>query len=172
MLPIDVLCNNKCVSNISVSVQRSYSNQFGPMKIETDRNFNGLWREAISTQILFRPVVPISSRRLATSFGEIFVDFATASYLGLDYHPVCVDAFADAVREFGLFQYASPLFLLSPIQCELESAVAGIVRKPKAAVFSNVTLLHSGALPIVARQYKRIFVDEYAHASIHNALRR
>ena len=130
-----------------------------------------LWKIALMRQLLLRQAEPRPLRKLVTPQGTEYLDFASASYLGLSFDSRMTDALYESAQKNGVFTYCSPVFLRPPKQAQLEEALAGLTEYQDAVLFTTVTALHGGVLPALVRHYDIILVDEFAHQSIHDALK-
>ena len=122
-------------------------------------------------QLLLREATPRPRRRLIASDGTEYLDFTTIDYLGLAFDPRCMEAHGRATAESGLHLYCSPIYLRPPSQAKLEGALAELTGFTAAALFSSATSLHLGVLPLLVSRHQAVFVDEFAHQSIHDSLR-
>lgn len=130
-----------------------------------------LWELAVSIKAILRDAIPQAGRKLKRADGTQWIDFATTGYLGLEFDPRVMQAFQKAVTDHGVYQYCSPIYMRPPVQQELEELLAEVTGYEAAMVFTNVTALHAGVVPLLSRVHDPMIADEFAHQSIHDSLK-
>jgi len=106
--------------------------------------------------------------RTITINGKELIHFASCSYLGLETHPLLIDAAIEAVKKYGTQTPSSRAMLSSPLYKELEDLL-GIMFPGHAIVTQTVTLAHCSVLPLLISEKDAIVLDAYAHNSMRMA---
>jgi acyl transferase domain-containing protein/7-keto-8-aminopelargonate synthetase-like enzyme len=101
--------------------------------------------------------------------GRWVYDFASCNYLGLDLHPKVMAAIPPAIAKWGIHPSWTRAVASPGIYDELEQELADLVGAPSVLVFSAITLLHAGVMPVLAGYDGIIFKDISAHRSIYEA---
>lgn len=97
------------------------------------------------------------------------IDFASCNYLGLDLHIKVKEAIPAALEKWGVHP-SWTRFVASPaIYEELEEELAKLLGVPDVLVFSAVTLLQMGVIPLLTGNNGIIFGDLSAHRCIYEA---
>jgi 8-amino-7-oxononanoate synthase len=136
-----------------------------------DSSTEALWDIAQQVGILPRVVSRTRDRKLIAPDGSMFLDFVTASYLGLEFDERCLGAMRAAMERHGLSSYAVPLYVRSEAQATLERELAEYLDLADAVLFNNVTTLHASVLPVIWGQFDRRFAHPYIHHSMRMAVR-
>jgi 8-amino-7-oxononanoate synthase len=98
--------------------------------------------------------------------------FGTNSYLGLNFHPACVQAAIDAIARSGTGSTASRVAGGNSQQhVDIESDLCGFYDRRHAIVFSTGFMANLGVISAIARRGDAIFLDAHCHASIIDACR-
>lgn len=98
--------------------------------------------------------------------------FGTNSYLGLNFHPNCINAAVAAAKHYGTGSTASRVAAGNHrLHVELEAEIAAFHRRSDAVVFSTGFMANLGVITALARKEDAIFVDAHCHASIFDACR-
>lgn len=100
--------------------------------------------------------------------GKPLVNFASCSYMGLERHPDLVAGGIAGIRDFGSNFSISRIYLDCPLYTELEATLSEVMGRP-TLVTPSTTLAHLGALPVLIGDRDLVYVDQFAHASIHMA---
>lgn len=99
--------------------------------------------------------------------GENKLMFGSNSYLGLNKHPLIVDASINAIRKYGTGASGSrPMNGNMDIHEELDEKLAKFVNKPAATVFSTGFQTNLGVISCLLGRNDLIIIDEKCHASI------
>lgn len=106
--------------------------------------------------------------RTITVDGRKLLHFASCSYLGLEKHPLMIEAAIEAVKKYGTQTPSSRAMFSSPLYKELESYLYQIFPGFQI-VTQTVTLAHCSVLPVLIRENDAIILDAYAHNSIRMA---
>jgi 7-keto-8-aminopelargonate synthetase-like enzyme len=88
-------------------------------------------------------------KRLGLDDGTDAVEFVSCSYLGLEQHPALVAAAAEALERFGAHFSSSRNRMQPPYLSELERALRTMYGDRPALVFSSVSSVHLGVLPLL-----------------------
>ena len=116
-------------------------------------------------------VVTEQQQRKLLVDGRWVYDFASCNYLGLDLHPEVMASILPAIEKWGVHPSWTRAVASPAIYDELEQELADLVGAPSVLVFSAITLLHMGVLPVLAGHDGVIFKDISAHRSIDEACR-
>lgn len=136
-----------------------------------DSSTEALWHIAQQVGILPRVASRTRDRKLVAPDGRAFLDFVTASYLGLEFDERCLGAMRAAMERHGLSSYAVPLYVRSQAQATLERELAEYLDLADVVLFNNVTTLHASVLPAIWGQFDRRFAHPHIHHSMRMAVR-
>lgn len=100
--------------------------------------------------------------------GRRMRSFGSCSYLALDAHPALVRGVCDAVVAYGTQVSLSRAYLESPLYEQLEHALQAMTGG-HVLVGPSTSLCHLAALPVLVEDDDAVFVDQFAHASLHTA---
>ncbi len=104
--------------------------------------------------------------------GRPVLMFGTNSYLGLNFHPACIDAAVDAARRYGTGSTASRVAAGNHrLHTLLEAEIAAFHRRNDAVVFSTGFMANLGVIAALARKDDAVLLDAHCHASIFDACR-
>jgi len=104
--------------------------------------------------------------------GRSTLMFGTNSYLGLNFHPACIEASVRAARHFGTGSTASRVAAGNHrLHVMLERDIAAFYGRTDAVVFSTGFMANLGVISALARKGDVIFADAHCHASIFDACR-
>ncbi|MEJ2645836.1 MAG: 8-amino-7-oxononanoate synthase [Gammaproteobacteria bacterium] len=104
--------------------------------------------------------------------GRPCLTFCSNDYLGLANHPQVVQAFRDAVTEYGVGSGAAHLVTgHSVAHHALEEELAAFVGRPRALLFSTGYMANLGVAGALLDRHDRLFEDRYNHASLLDAAR-
>lgn len=115
-------------------------------------------------------------KRVRLTDGSEAVEFVSCSYLGLESHPDLVEAATDALGRFGVHFSSSRNRMRPPFLAQLEELLTAIHAGSPTVVFTSVSNVHLGVLPLlgtgalsgypVAPTGAAFLVEKTAHASI------
>jgi 7-keto-8-aminopelargonate synthetase-like enzyme len=100
--------------------------------------------------------------------GVTLKNFGSCSYMGLERHPELIAGGRAALEEFGSNFSISRIYLQCPLYTALEAALEEMTDS-HILVTPSTTLGHLAALPVIVGDKDVVFVDQFAHASIHMA---
>jgi 8-amino-7-oxononanoate synthase len=109
----------------------------------------------------------VNKRSLEDRNGHYLADFATQSYLGLDFDDAVIESAVKATREFGTVLAWCRLVATIDKFTEVEEKVAQLVGAEACSVFASTTLLNHGVIPALAGKDAVIFLDKTAHATMY-----
>ena len=96
--------------------------------------------------------------------------FCSNDYLGLSKHPLVIEAFQNAAKEFGVGSGASRLISgTSILASQLEGKIAQFKRKEKALIFTAGYLANLGTISALCQKGDLVIIDKLNHASIVDA---
>lgn len=102
--------------------------------------------------------------------GKRYLSFGSCSYMSLETRAELRDAAHDAIEKWGTQFHFSRAYVQCPLYEELESSLAAITERP-TLVAASTSLAHMAALPVLVEEGDSVVVDQFAHASLHTALR-
>lgn len=119
-----------------------------------------------------------TSGGVALDDGNVYTEFVSCSYLGLESHPRLIHTAQDSIRKIGVHLSASRNSMHTADLSDLETALATIYSGSCAAVFNSVSSVHLGVLPLlgagllpsypIARSGPEFLIDRTAHASMQS----
>ena len=98
--------------------------------------------------------------------GREVINFGSANFLGLDFHPRLREAITNCVAEWGSHQYCSRAFYSTQWYEQIESRLAAWLDVEDTLLFPCVTKLHAGVLPALAGRGDVLAIDRKSHNSI------
>lgn len=99
--------------------------------------------------------------------GRRFLNFCSNDYLGLANHPLMVAAMNDAASSYGVGSGASHLINgHSEVHHQLELALAELMRRPRALLFSTGYMANLGTIAALVGRGDAVFEDKLNHASL------
>lgn len=102
--------------------------------------------------------------------GTPVINFGSANYLGLDSHPAVLNAAKNSLTKWGNHSGCSRIFSSHKNLVVLEQKIAEITGAEAAMVCVNTSQTHQGAIPaLFGRKDTTLFLDRYAHTSMHQA---
>ena len=114
---------------------------------------------------MLSPVEAIIAGRHTTLFG-------TNSYLGLNFHPACIDTAVETVRKYGTGSTASRVAGGNQaLHNKLEAQLKGWFGAADAVVYSTGFMANLAVISALAKEGCAIFLDAHCHASIFDACR-
>jgi 7-keto-8-aminopelargonate synthetase-like enzyme len=102
--------------------------------------------------------------------GKQYLSFGSCSYMSLETRPELRSAAHDAIDRWGTQFHFSRVYVQCPLYEELESCLAAMTGRP-TLVAASTSLAHMAALPVLIEEGDSVVVDQFAHASLHTALR-
>ncbi|POM10892.1 aminotransferase [Pseudomonas sp. WP001] len=115
------------------------------------------------------------NKRITLKNGDTFTEFVSCSYLGLEAHPVLIEAAHQALRTAGLHLSASRSAMRPVYLPQLESLLSEIYKGCGVCVFTSTSSVHLGVLPLLGsnslkgypiRKRAHWLMDKTAHASM------
>jgi 8-amino-7-oxononanoate synthase len=104
--------------------------------------------------------------------GREYLSFCSNDYLGLANHPEVVAAFHQGLERYGAGSGAAHLITgHSRAHHELEEALADLVQRPRALLFSTGYMANLGVLAALAGRGDQVFEDRGNHASLLDGAR-
>jgi 7-keto-8-aminopelargonate synthetase-like enzyme len=108
--------------------------------------------------------------RYVTLEGARYLNFGSCSYMALE---ACAELRAGAHRaidEYGTQFSFSRAYLQCPLYLELEALLEQMTGRP-VVVAASTSLAHMAALPVLVRDTDYLVIDQFAHASLHTAVK-
>jgi 7-keto-8-aminopelargonate synthetase-like enzyme len=102
--------------------------------------------------------------------GKRCLSFGSCSYLSLEARAELRESAHEAIENYGTQFHFSRAYVQCPLYEELESQLAAIAGRP-AVVAASTSLAHLAALPVLVEEGDSVVIDQFAHASLHMALR-
>lgn len=109
----------------------------------------------------------VHQRSLEDETGHYLADFATQSYLGLDFDPRVIEAAVEGTRKFGTVIAWCRLVSTVNDLTQAEAETAKLVGSEACSIFASTTLLNHGVIPALAGKDGVIFLDKSAHATMY-----
>ena len=123
------------------------------------RQRDDLYRQRLTLQSAQGPLVQLDDRE--------YLNFCSNDYLGLAAHPKVIEAFRAGAERYGVGSGASHLVCgHSTPHHELEEALAELVGRPRALLFSSGYAANTGALTTLLQAGDHVFEDRLNHASL------
>jgi 7-keto-8-aminopelargonate synthetase-like enzyme len=102
--------------------------------------------------------------------GKQYLSFGSCSYMSLETWPELRNAAHDAIDRWGTQFHFSRVYVQCPLYEELECSLASITGRP-TLVAASTSLAHMAALPVLVEEGDSVVIDQFAHASLHTAMR-
>jgi 7-keto-8-aminopelargonate synthetase-like enzyme len=102
--------------------------------------------------------------------GRQYLSFGSCSYMSLETRPELRNGAHDAIDRWGTQFHFSRVYVQCPLYEELESCLAAMTERP-TLVAASTSLAHMAALPVLIEEGDSVVIDQFAHASLHTALR-
>jgi 7-keto-8-aminopelargonate synthetase-like enzyme len=102
--------------------------------------------------------------------GRQYMSFGSCSYMSLETRPELRGAAHDAIDRWGTQFHFSRAYVQCSLYEELESCLAEITGRP-TLVAASTSLAHMAAFPVLIEEGDSVVIDQFAHASLHTALR-
>ena len=108
--------------------------------------------------------------RFVSLEGTRLLNFGSCSYMALESRPELRQAAHQAIDEYGTQFHFSRAYLQCPLYLELEALLEQITgRQPVVA--ASTSLGHMAAIPVLIRDGDHVVIDQFAHASLHSAVK-
>ena len=101
--------------------------------------------------------------------GKRLLNFGSCSYMALESRAELRQGAHEAIDEYGTQFHFSRAYLQCPLYQELEALLEQMAGRP-VLVAASTTLAHMSALPVLVRDGDCMFIDQFAHASLHSAV--
>jgi len=128
----------------------------------------------LSEEGLQRHLTPIDDRQPGKIRieGKWLDDFSGNDYLGLTYHPDCIEAATQAVKRYGCGSGGSRIVTGGiPPHAKLERQLRKLTGEPACLVFPSGYQANVGSISALCRPSDTIFSDAHNHASIVDGCR-
>jgi 7-keto-8-aminopelargonate synthetase-like enzyme len=102
--------------------------------------------------------------------GKQYLSFGSCSYMSLETWPELRNAAHDAIDRWGTQFHFSRVYVQCPLYEELECSLASMTGRP-TLVAASTSLAHMAALPVLVEEGDSVVIDQFAHASLHTAMR-
>jgi 8-amino-7-oxononanoate synthase len=103
--------------------------------------------------------------------GKTYLSFCSNDYLGLANHPQLIAALQQGAAQHGVGAGAAHLVSgHTQVHHQLEVALAGMVSKPAALLFSTGYMANLGLVQALAGKDDTVFADKLNHASLNDAM--
>ena len=106
--------------------------------------------------------------RIVRVRGRDLIYYASCSYMGLEKHPLMINAGIEAIKKYGTQSPSSRGMLSSPLYTELEILLHDMFPGHQV-VTQTVTLAHCAVLPLLITEKDAIILDAYVHNSVRMA---
>jgi len=101
--------------------------------------------------------------------GQRLVNFNTINYLGLEFHPEMIQASQEAVAKWGTLPGSARAAAEIGLYEQVEDRIANFMGVDNAMMFTTVTIVNHGIIPLLMRQGTLILMDWEAHSSLQRA---
>lgn len=101
--------------------------------------------------------------------GHRLLNFNTINYLGLEFHPRMIEASQEAVAKWGTLPGSARAAAEIRLYEEVEDRIATFLDVDNAILFTTVTMVNHGIIPLLMRQGTLILMDWEAHSSVQRA---
>jgi 7-keto-8-aminopelargonate synthetase-like enzyme len=108
--------------------------------------------------------------RFVTVDGARLRNFGSCSYMALEALPEIREAAHRALDEYGTQFHFSRAYLQCELYAELDALLEQITGRP-VLVAASTSLAHLSALPSLITDEDHIIIDQFAHASLHTAVK-
>ncbi|OUR95383.1 hypothetical protein A9Q84_16235 [Halobacteriovorax marinus] len=108
--------------------------------------------------------------RKVTIDGKEVINFSSANYLGFDQHEEVIKAAISGLKNLGNHSGCSRIFSSHENIIRLEEETSKLVGSEASMICANVSHTHTGVIPaLFSNEESEIFIDRYAHTSLHQA---
>src|SRR5215469_14512902 len=104
--------------------------------------------------------------------GKVYLYFGGNGYFGLQADPEVLAAICEAVLRYGVGTATTRTAFTSPPVFEVERRVAEMIGTPHALYTASGYLANQILLESLEKTFDRVFIDEAAHYSLFDAIRR
>jgi 8-amino-7-oxononanoate synthase len=101
--------------------------------------------------------------------GKPMVNFNAINYLGLESHPALISAAQEAVARWGTLAGSSRAAAELDLFNTLEDRIAGYLGVDNVIVYTTVTLVNHGIVPLLMRKDSLLLMDQEVHNSVQRA---
>ena len=126
-----------------------------------------IFDDAVEMGALLQTAGRYEGRRVELD-GKMLYNFGSCSYMALEKHHNLRFAAASAAYVYGTQFSFSRAYLDCALYEELEANLALMTDRP-VLVTPSTTLAHLAALPVLIRNEDVVIIDQFAHASLHQA---
>lgn len=102
--------------------------------------------------------------------GKQYYSFGSCSYMSLETRAELHAAAHEAIDRWGTQFHFSRVYVQCPLYEELEACLAAMTGRP-VLVAASTSLAHMAALPVLVEDGDSVVIDQFAHASLHTAMR-
>jgi 7-keto-8-aminopelargonate synthetase-like enzyme len=124
---------------------------------------------AAEAGVILRSAQSGNGRHIAMQ-GDRLLNFGSCSYLGLELRPELRESAHRAIDDYGTQFHFSRAYVQCPLYLELEALLEQMTGRP-VAIAASTSLAHMAALPVLIRDSDYIVIDQFAHASLHSAVK-
>ena len=139
------------------------------MKNKKQIREKALFEEACRESIISLRASPLRSGRYLNVNGKKYVDFTTASYLGLDCDKSILKSVLSILESCGIGRCSSPLYAAPKQYQTIEKKIREITGIPQVFLFNSTSMANMAAIKYGLPHKFSIFVDEYCHRSVVEA---
>ncbi|HKP57843.1 MAG TPA: aminotransferase class I/II-fold pyridoxal phosphate-dependent enzyme [Polyangiales bacterium] len=124
---------------------------------------------AVQAGVIMRSAGSGNGRYLEVE-GARALNFGSCSYMALETRPELREAAHAAIDHYGTQFSFSRAYMQCPLYLELEALLEQMTGRP-VVVAASTSLAHMAALPTLIRDTDHIVIDQFAHASLHSAVK-
>ncbi|MFI5308116.1 MAG: aminotransferase class I/II-fold pyridoxal phosphate-dependent enzyme [Polyangiales bacterium] len=124
---------------------------------------------AVDAGVIMRSAQSANGRHVSLEGGR-YLNFGSCSYMGLEALPELREGAHRAIDDYGTQFHFSRAYLQCPLYLELEELLERMTGR-SVVVAPSTSLAHMAALPVLIRDTDYIVIDQFAHASLHNAVK-
>jgi len=125
---------------------------------------------AVKESFLLQKGFPINSGRYLVINGEQYLDFSTASYLGLDCDREFMEFAISTIESCGLGRCSSPLYVAPDYYEVIKKNISKITQLPDVVLLSSTSLANMAAIRY-GLSFDYAYVDKFCHRSIAEAIK-
>lgn len=124
---------------------------------------------AVDAGVIMRSAQSESGRFVSLD-GDRLLNFGSCSYMALEARPELREAAHRAIDDYGTQFHFSRAYVQCPLYLELEALLEQMTGRP-VVVAASTSLGHMAALPVLIRDGDFVVIDQFAHASLHSAVK-